>query len=232
MNFRLATLICLLLMTAAQARAQTQEEINQKAVDEAAQVKQKVDKCIRTLSSTYAKTKGFKAKLDESQELWNNFVEAHINAIFPVPKGQDYRELYGSINGLCVGDYRKELTEVRLAELKAWTKLPPKRDLATLKSEYDKADKALNSTYAKVMHSPARTGKTGPQFIRNLVGAEVAWIAFRNTDSEVYGLTAGSKEFCFQKMIDLTKSRTNQLNKWLEGVEEGDTCGGSYPLKK
>jgi hypothetical protein len=33
-------------------------------------------------------------------------------------------------------------------------------------------------------------------------------------------------------MIDLTKSRTNQLNKWLEGVEEGDTCAGSYPLKK
>jgi uncharacterized protein YecT (DUF1311 family) len=222
-----AALFCLLVSTSSAAQAQNQIELNAKAAKDADAVNPKVKKSMRTLSAKYASVKGFKAKLDESEELYDNFIAAHIESIFPVPKGGDYRALYGSINGLCVNEIRQELLETRLAELEKWTKFPAKTDLATLKDEYVKDDKQLNATYIKVKKSKASTGETGPTFLKNLIGAEVAWIAFRNTDSEIYGLSGGSEALKQQKMNELTKQREKQLNQWLVPPEEGDTCAGS-----
>jgi len=228
---KVASLICLAFFCAAQAHGQTQLELNQEAGLKAAAVKKKTLKSVRALSIKYAKVKGFKTKMDEAQELYDNFIAAHINERFPVPKGGDDRELYGSIEGLCIGNIREEMYNVRLQELNDWSKGIGKGDVASLQKEYEKADKKLNEMYVKVKSGPASKGKTGPTFKKNLTDAEVTWIAFRNTDSEVYGLSGGSEAFKLTKMIELTNNRTKQLKEWDDGAQEGDTCSGSIPFK-
>ena len=93
MKVNVASLICLALFCTAQAHGQTQLEINEGAGAKADAVKKKTIKCVRTLSTKYAKVKGFKTKMDEAQELYDNYIAAHINERFPVPKGGDDREL-------------------------------------------------------------------------------------------------------------------------------------------
>lgn len=222
---------CLAFFCAAQAHSQTQLEINEDAGNKADAVKKKTIKCVRTLSTKYAGVKGFKTKMDEAQELYDNYIAAHIKERFPVPKGGDDRELYGSIEGLCIGNIREDMYNVRLKELNDWSKATGKSDVASLQKEYEKADKKLNEMYAKVKTGPASKGKTGPTFKKNLIDAEVTWIAFRNTDSEVYGLSGGSNAFKLKKMIELTNNRTKQLKEWEDGAQEGDTCSGSIPFK-
>ena len=231
MKVKAASLICLAFFCAAQAHAQTQLELNQNAASKADAVKKKTDKVVRTLATKYAKVKGFKTKMDEAQELYDNFIAAHINERFPVPKGGDDRELYGSIEGLCIGNIREEMYNIRLQELTDWSKPADKGDVASLQKEYEKADKKLNAMYVKVKTGPASKGKTGPTFRTKLTDAEVAWIAFRNSDSEIYGLSGGSDAFKLKKMIELTNSRTKQLKEWEDGAQEGDTCSGSIPFK-
>lgn len=231
MKVNVASLICLAFFCTAQAHGQTQLEINEGAGAKADAVKKKTIKCVRTLSTKYAKVKGFKTKMDEAQELYDNYIAAHINERFPVPKGGDDRELYGSIEGLCIGNIREEMYNVRLQELNDWSKATAKGDVASLQKEYEKADKKLNEMYVKVKTGPASKGKTGAAFKKNLTAAEVTWIAFRNTDSEVYGLSGGSDAFKLKKMIELTNNRTKQLKEWDDGAQEGDTCSGSIPFK-
>ncbi|RTL44067.1 MAG: DUF1311 domain-containing protein [Candidatus Melainabacteria bacterium] len=232
MNSRVATLICLSFLYVGQACAQTQLEMNEQANSSATLIKKRAQKTLRTLSTKYAKTAGFKTKMDEAQELYENFVQAHINERFPVPKGEDDRALYGSIEGSCVGNIKEEMYKARLDELNAWSQPLPKADLAALKAEYNKVDKTLNDVYVKVKSGSAAKGKTGPTFRKNLTDAEVAWIAFRNSDSDAFALSGGSELFKWRKMIELTKSRTGQLKEWLNGAEEGDVCSGSIPLKQ
>lgn len=230
MNIKVASLVCLAFFSVAQAHGQSQLEMNEQASNSATVIKKRADKSLRALSSKYAKVAGFKTKMDEAQELYENFIQAHINERFPVPKGEDYRSLYGSIEGTCIGNIREEMYKHRLEELTDWTKPAPKADLAALKTEYDKVDKKLNDVYVKVKTGSAAKGKTGPTFKKNLTDAEVAWIAYRNTDSDAFALSGGSEVFKWRKMIELTKDRTQQLNEWITGAEEGDVCSGSIPL--
>ncbi|MBI2810185.1 MAG: DUF1311 domain-containing protein [Candidatus Melainabacteria bacterium] len=231
MKTKVASLIFLAFFCAAQAHGQTQLELNESAGAKADAVKKKANKCVRTLATKYAKVKGFKNKMDEAQELYDNYITAHINERFPVPKGVDDRELYGSIEGLCIGEIRTDMYTARLKELNDWSKTEDKGDLASLKKEYEQADKKLNEVYVKVKTGPASKGRTGPTFKKNLTDAEVTWIAFRNTDSEAYGLSGGSETFKLKKMTELTRNRTKQLKEWIDGAEEGDTCAGSIQLK-
>jgi uncharacterized protein YecT (DUF1311 family) len=228
MSKYLAACLTIFMMCNSDVLAQTQLEMNEKAAADAAQIKQQVTKSIRKLASSYATTKGFKNKLDESEELWNNFLEAHLSTIFPLGKKDDYHALYGSMYGLCLANFKADLAKERLAEVTEWTIPGGHKDVSTLQKEYSDADKALNAVYAKVMRSAA---KKIPHFKDNLIKAEVAWIAFRDADADLYALPAAvPEEARLEKMTALTRERTQQLNKWITGVQEGDGCAGSYPL--
>jgi uncharacterized protein YecT (DUF1311 family) len=207
---------------------ETQIDINQKAADQAQQAEKKVDAEIKALAAKFSTVKGIRAKLDESQELWKNFCQAHMSAIYPLARGEDYRVVYGSIFGLCAGNYRKAMAEERLAELHSLTAPATRQSEAEARAEYEKADKVLNETYARVMRGP---GKTNQQFRKNLIKAEVTWIALRNIESEIRMLVAIEPQTRYEKMTELTNQRIKQLNKWLSGVEEGDPCSGTYPVK-
>lgn len=223
---------CLLLPLSLASQAQTQTDMSVVAAQKAEQIKEKIVKQIRMLCSLYRDRSGLVSKLDETEELWKNFAQAHIDSIFPLDKNQDAQAQYGSVYSYCVATYQEELNSKRLLELQQWSvknlSAPPANmNEATAQKNFDSADKDLNAAYVKVMHSEA---KKTPGFIQKMRKAETAWIAFRDADAEAFELCEQSPVAKELKMAELTKARTKQLSKWVTGVQEGDTCAGTYPV--
>ncbi len=97
--------------------------------------------------------------------------------------------------------------------------------------EYGSADKELNRVYQSVI----RKHKDDGVFINKLKQAQQAWIKFRDAEMEaVFPHNYGSaSSMCWSLLkTSMTVKRMKQLRIWLDGVEEGDVCSGSYPIKE
>lgn len=97
-----------------------------------------------------------------------------------------------------------------------------------------KADKELNATYNKIL----KQYKSDAAFIKNLKASQKIWIKFRDAEMKVKypereaGYYGSMQPLCESNYrAELTKKRTKELKAWLNGVEEGDTCGGSIKIK-
>ena len=101
-------------------------------------------------------------------------------------------------------------------------------------TEYQKADKELNSTYKKIL----KEYSTDLVFIKNLKIAQNIWIKFRDAEVNMkypprepryYGSIFPT---CWSMyMTELTQKRTKELKIWLTGIPEGDACSGSVKMK-
>jgi len=97
--------------------------------------------------------------------------------------------------------------------------------------DFAKADQKLNDVYKKILFVYA----DNKQFIKKLKTAQVAWIKFRDAHLEsVYSASNQQVEYgsmfpmCYSMEEQIiTEARIKQLEQWLNGVEEGDTCSGS-----
>lgn len=101
-------------------------------------------------------------------------------------------------------------------------------------AEFAAADAELNRVYQQI-----RSRYRGEQqFLNKLRDAQRAWIAFRDAELEaIYPPPAsGSMQQAYGSILPmclaeqkarLTRERTAQLRRWLDGVEEGDPCAGS-----
>ncbi|ANB17881.1 lysozyme inhibitor LprI family protein [Dokdonella koreensis] len=98
-------------------------------------------------------------------------------------------------------------------------------------SDFAAADRELNAVYARVQRDYAHDAA----FLGKLRLAQRAWIAFRDAElaarypdadpataygSAYPGCAAGVK-------AELTRARTTQLERWLDGAAEGEVCAGS-----
>jgi uncharacterized protein YecT (DUF1311 family) len=99
---------------------------------------------------------------------------------------------------------------------------------------YKKSDSLLNVTYKKILKEYAQD----KLFLKKLKAAQVAWIALRNADeAAIYPDTAwdaygSSHPMCRCDLLrTFTEERTKFLQRWLDGKEEGDPCGGSVRTK-
>jgi uncharacterized protein YecT (DUF1311 family) len=101
-------------------------------------------------------------------------------------------------------------------------------------TEYQKADKELNSTYKKIL----KEYSTDLVFIKNLKIAQNIWIKFRDAEvnmkyppreSGYYGSIQPTCRSMY--MTELTKKRIKELKIWLTGIPEGDACSGSVKMK-
>jgi uncharacterized protein YecT (DUF1311 family) len=97
-----------------------------------------------------------------------------------------------------------------------------------------KADAELNRTYNEIL----RVYKDDAEFIEKLKAAQRAWIVFKDAHlASIYpksgkGEYGSVKPMCTCEILaEFTGERTKALNKWLTGVEEGETCAGSIKLK-
>ena len=104
-----------------------------------------------------------------------------------------------------------------------------------LQLEHESADQELNRVYQSILRKHA----DNPNFLQKLKLAQRAWIHWR--DAELAAIFPESTEKGFYgsslpgcqntHLATLTRQRMQQLRQWLDGVEEGDICSGSFPFK-
>ena len=100
-------------------------------------------------------------------------------------------------------------------------------------AEYKQADREMNRVYLKIVSD--YRGRLA--FIKALKKAQLAWLRYRDAhvesifpgDASQYG-SVSTMCRC-GSLAEITKERTQTLNRWLEGIEEGDVCAGSVRIK-
>lgn len=102
-------------------------------------------------------------------------------------------------------------------------------------NDYKKADAELNKVYQQVLNE----NKANVLFVSKLKTAQRAWIAYRDAHVEsLYPAANPQTEYgsvypmCHCSVLtDLTRKRTEELRRWVDGIEEGDVCSGSVKIK-
>jgi uncharacterized protein YecT (DUF1311 family) len=98
---------------------------------------------------------------------------------------------------------------------------------------YKKADAEMNRAYGLIM----RNYRRDRGFISTMRKAQLAWIRYRDAhlesifpgDPRQYGSV---NPMCrCTSLEEMTKERTQILNRWVEGIEEGDVCAGSVKVE-
>jgi len=92
------------------------------------------------------------------------------------------------------------------------------------------SDKELNSVYQQVL----KKHQSDPVFTRKFRAAQVAWIKFRDAETEaIFPMEQNNANYgsvfpmCLCSELDeLTRARVQRLKEWLYS-EEGNACGGS-----
>jgi uncharacterized protein YecT (DUF1311 family) len=100
-------------------------------------------------------------------------------------------------------------------------------------AEYKQADRDMNRVYLKIVSDY----RGDPVFIKALKKAQLAWLRYRDAHVDSIFPGAASQYGSVSTMCrcgslsEITKERTQTLNRWLEGIEEGDVCAGSVKIK-
>lgn len=100
-------------------------------------------------------------------------------------------------------------------------------------SEYKQADREMNQAYQTIL----RDYRNDRGFVAALRKAQLAWIRYR--DAHLNSIFPGDRSqygsintMCrCNDLAEITKERTRVLNRWVEGIEEGDVCAGSVKVK-
>lgn len=103
-------------------------------------------------------------------------------------------------------------------------------------AEFKKADDALNKVYKKILADY----KDDKAFLEKLKKAQRSWLAYRDLHleslypeedkSSYYGSVFGMCACTSKK--EITEQRTKVLKKWIDGVLEGEVCGGSIKTRE
>lgn len=100
-------------------------------------------------------------------------------------------------------------------------------------ANYKKADAEMNQAYGLIMGNY----RGDRAFISAMRKAQLAWIRYRDAhvesifpgDASQYG---SINPMCrCTDLAEITRARTQILNRWVEGIEEGDVCAGSVKVK-
>ncbi|WP_165930098.1 lysozyme inhibitor LprI family protein [Flavobacterium sandaracinum] len=101
-------------------------------------------------------------------------------------------------------------------------------------TEFQKADKELNSTYKKIL----KEYSSDLVFIKNLKIAQNIWIKFRDAEVNMKyppresGYYGSIQPTCWSMyMTELTIKRIKDLKIWLVGIPEEGVCSGSVKMK-
>ncbi len=99
---------------------------------------------------------------------------------------------------------------------------------------FAKVDKELNEIYKKILLEY----KSDTAFIKNLKASQRIWITFRDAELKMKfpdrerGWYGSMHPMCVSGYLEkLTRDRIITLNEWLQGVAEGEGCGGSIKGK-
>ena len=100
-------------------------------------------------------------------------------------------------------------------------------------AEYKQTDREMNRVYLKIVSDY----RGDPVFIKALKKAQLAWLHYRDAHVDSIFPGAASQYGSVSTMCrcgslsEITKERTQTLNRRLEGIEEGDVRAGSVKIK-
>jgi uncharacterized protein YecT (DUF1311 family) len=101
-------------------------------------------------------------------------------------------------------------------------------------NSFEKADNELNQVYKSILTEY----QSDTIFVKNLKSSQRIWITFRDAELKMKypdrgpGWYGSMHPMCVSEYLSqLTRERTKTLKTWLEGIEEGDGCGGSIKFK-
>lgn len=99
-----------------------------------------------------------------------------------------------------------------------------------------KADAEMNKVYQRILSE----NRADQLFVQKMRAAQRAWLVFRDAHLEAmypaadkrtaYG-TVNPMCQCLE-LEKLTDERVKVLRQWVDGLEEGDVCGGSIKVKE
>jgi uncharacterized protein YecT (DUF1311 family) len=97
--------------------------------------------------------------------------------------------------------------------------------------EFEAADAHLNKVYRQILDEYQRDRA----FVRKLQAAQRAWVSFRDAHVEALFPAPNPRRaygsvypLCrWQALTALTSARSDELETWIDGVDETETCAGS-----
>jgi uncharacterized protein YecT (DUF1311 family) len=101
-----------------------------------------------------------------------------------------------------------------------------KKALAEAESEMQRVTRQIRTHNAQL-----------PEFLNEFEKAQKAWAAFRDAELKaLFPLDTAEYGSVFPMCYllwkaELTRQRIDQLKRWVDGVEEGDVCAGSQPVR-
>jgi uncharacterized protein YecT (DUF1311 family) len=159
------------------------------------------------------------AALEDSQQKWRAFREAHEAERSP---HADEPGFYGTVFPMCQSMERSAMRHARQAELDGLGRCAPGPSAPAQAGAARTADAALNDVYRNVRTAYAKD----PKFLAALQQAEVAWIAYRDAQVALAAAATGDAgSACAQHELErTTQARTTQLREWLKTPQDGDVC--------
>jgi len=101
-------------------------------------------------------------------------------------------------------------------------------------NEYKRADAELNKLYERILSE----NRADTVFVRKMRAAQRAWVSYRDAHLESLYPAADKREYgsvhpmCHcMSLTEITKKRTNELRRWVQGVPEGEVCAGSIKIR-
>ena len=101
---------------------------------------------------------------------------------------------------------------------------------------YKKADAEMNKVYRRILSE----NHADKLFLQKMRAAQRAWLVFRDAHLEAL-YPAADKRAAYgtvnpmcqcMELEKLTSERVTVLRQWVDGIEEGDVCGGSIKVKE
>lgn len=128
---------------------------------------------------------------------------------------------YPSANGGGAGVVRKTQNQMELNEKAC--------------AAYKKVDAEMNRVYQQILSE----NRADTLFVQKMRAAQRAWLVFRDAHLEAM-YPAADKRAAYgsvnpmcqcMELEKLTDERTRVLRQWVDGIEQGDVCGGSIKVK-
>lgn len=201
----------------------------------------------KQIKKLYASDLQFLAKLTASQRAWLKFRDAELDALFPHAREPGY---YGSIYNEARAEWTAVLEDERREQLDRWLDtatggrrnfyltafLDPKQEVfgapqkAWSVDELSRAnDAVLNGNYQRIIKD--RAYSSDKLFLARFKAAQRAWLKFRDAETETLVPHEKNDKARLYARAKLTEDRSQQLLKWIMGVDEGDVYAGSIKVK-
>ena len=97
--------------------------------------------------------------------------------------------------------------------------------------------KALDSQLNRIYKTVSDKYKSDAAFLKKLKAAQKAWLVFRDAHNDaVFPVSDKASEYgsaylgcSCKELAELTEQRISQLNRWVDGIPEGDICSKRSP---